>query len=202
MMKKRSASAAHTFPENSQLIRSRRKTLALQIAEDGHLIIRVPMKCPESEIASFIDKHRSWIEKHSEKVRQTYAMAQQLEPFSAQDIRSMAERAAEIIPQRVRFYAEKLGVTYGKITIRAQKTKWGSCTSKGNLSFNCLLMEAPPEVLDSIVVHELCHRIHMDHSKLFYSKVYSIFPDYDKCSSWLKSSGSILIKRLTLGKGQ
>ena len=112
----------------------------------------------------------------------------------------MARKASEIIPQRVRYYAEKLGVTYGRITIRNQKTKWGSCSSKGNLNFNCLLMAAPPEVLDSIIVHELCHRIHMDHSKNFYNEIYRVFPEYDKCDRWLKDNGGSLIKRMVMGK--
>ena len=124
---------------------------------------------------------------------------EQLPPFTAQDIKAMAQQAAEIIPGRVKLYAEKLGVSYGRITIRNQKTKWGSCTSKGNLNFNCLLMAAPPEVLDSVVVHELCHRLHMDHSKAFYAEVYRIFPDYDKWHKWLRDNGAVLIRRMTAG---
>lgn len=185
-----------------EVIRSRRKTLALQIAEDGHLIVRAPLRCPETEIAAFIGKSRRWIETHTEKVIQRNRELEQLPAFSRQDIEDMARRAVDVIPGRVRYYAEKLGVTYGRITIRNQRTKWGSCTSKGNLNFNCLLMAAPPEVLDSVVVHELCHRLHMDHSKAFYAEVRRIFPEYDKWNRWLKDNGAALIRRMTAGTGK
>ena len=114
----------------------------------------------------------------------------------------MADRAAAIIPPRVRHYAALLGVTYGRITIRNQKTRWGSCTSDGNLNFNCLLVETPPEVLDSVVVHELCHRIHQNHSKAFYAEIARVFPDYDRCAKWLKENGGLLIMRMLAGYGK
>ena len=182
---------------NKELIRSKRKTLALQIADDGHLIVRAPLRMPEKEIDSFIEKNRKWIETHAAKVQQTNDELQKLELFSIQDIEEMAQKALEVIPGRVKLYAAKLGVTYGRITIRNQKTKWGSCTSTGNLNFNCLLMAAPPEVLDSVVVHELCHRLHMNHSKEFYAEVYRLFPEYDKWNRWLKDNGALLVKRMT-----
>jgi hypothetical protein len=183
--------------KTTEIIRSKRKTLALQIADDGHLVVRAPMRCPNSDIASFIEKSEKWIQTHTAKVIQRNHELEQLEPFTEQDIRNMAQQAVEVIPKRVKFYAEKLGVTYGRITIRNQKTKWGSCTSKGNLNFNCLLMAAPSEVLDSVVVHELCHRLHMNHSKEFYTELYRIFPDYDKWNKWLKDNGGLLINRMT-----
>ena len=96
----------------------------------------------------------------------------------------------------MKFYAEKIGVTYGRITIRNQKTRWGSCAANGNLNFNCLLMATPVEVIDSVVVHELCHRRHMNHSKEFYGEIYRVYPDYDKWNKWLKDNGGLLIKRM------
>ncbi len=181
------------------IIRSKRKTLALQIADDGHLIVRAPMKYPVKDIISFIEKNEKWIETHIAEVQQRNRELEQLQPFTAQDIDNMADMALAVIPERVKFYAKKLGVAYGRITIRNQRTKWGSCTSKGNLNFNCLLMAAPSEVLDSVVIHELCHRIHMNHSKEFYDEIYRVFPDYDKWNKWLKDNGSLLINRMTAG---
>ena len=192
-------------PENTikaEIIHSKRKTVALQIADDGHLIVRAPLKCPHGDISAFIAKNRKWIEEHTQRVIQRNNELEQLEPFSAQDIEEMAQNALKVIPERVKYYAEKIGVKYGRITIRNQKTKWGSCTSGGNLNFNCLLMAAPSEVLDSVVVHELCHRLHMNHSKEFYAEVYRIFPDYDKWDKWLKDNGSLLIKRMLKGAGK
>lgn len=182
---------------NAEIIRSRRKTVALQIAEDGRLIVRAPLRCSNKDIIAFIEKSEKWIQTHTAKVLQHNRELEQLEPFTEQDMRDMAQKALEIVPERVMYYAEKLGVTYGRITIRNQRTKWGSCTSKGNLNFNCLLMAAPSEVLDSVVVHELCHRLHMNHSKEFYAEIYRVFPNYDKWNKWLKDNGGLLIKRMT-----
>ncbi len=117
-------------------------------------------------------------------------------PFTQEEIKSLKERALRVIPERVRYYAPTIGVDYGRITIRTQKTRWGSCSSKGNLNFNCLLMLAPPEVIDSVIVHELCHRKHMNHSKAFYAEVEKVFPEYKKWHKWLKDNGAAMIKRL------
>jgi len=88
-------------------------------------------------------------------------------------------------------------VTYGRITVRNQKTRWGSCSSKGNLNFNCLLMLTPPEVIDSVVVHELCHLREMNHSPKFYAEVLKVYPDYHKWNGWLKEHGAAIMKRMT-----
>ena len=100
------------------------------------------------------------------------------------------------IPQRVKKYAPIVGVDYGRITIRMQKSRWGSCSSKGNLNFNCLLMAMPEEIRDYVVVHELCHRKEMNHSKRFYDEVYRVFPNYKQCDKWLKENGAILMERM------
>ena len=100
------------------------------------------------------------------------------------------------IPERVAHFAPLVGVTYGRITIRSQHTLWGSCSSKGNLNFNCLLMLTPPEVLDYVVVHELCHRKEMNHSVRFWAEVEHVLPDYEIRRKWLRENGTALISRL------
>ena len=94
-------------------------------------------------------------------------------PLNPGELQVLADEALRVIPERVRFYAPVVGVTYGRITIRNQRTRWGSCSAKGNLNFNCLLMKAPPEVLDYVVVHELCHRLEMNHSPRFWAQAAS-----------------------------
>jgi len=98
----------------------------------------------------------------------------------------------------VKFYASQIGVTYGHITIRNQRTRWGSYSAKGNLNFNCLLMLTPTEVIDSVVVHELCHRKEMNHSDCFYAEVLRVFPDYWKWHGRLKEHGEAIMRRITL----
>ena len=91
------------------------------------------------------------------------------------------------IPGRVACYAPIVGVTYGKITFRIYKSKWGSCKADGSLAFNILLMLTPDEIIDSVIVHELCHRLEMNHSGRFYRQVYRVCPDYDERYRWLKN---------------
>ena len=182
------------------LIRSSRRSLAAEIMPDGTVTVRAPMRMPEKEIRRFLAEKSADIEKHVQKRIRLNRELAKLPPFTADDIREMAGRAAACIPDRVQYYAQQIGVTYGRITIRNQRTRWGSCTADGNLNFNCLLMAAPPEVLDSVIVHELCHRLYANHSKQFYAAVYSTFPDYERCSQWLKQNGSMLIRRMEAGK--
>lgn len=187
------------FAADAEIIRSRRKSAALQISDEGKLIVRVPLWYSDRDISEMIEKNRKWIEVHTAAAMKRNSDLEKLEPFTADELEEMAQRALRVIPEKVRYYAEKLGVTYGRITIRNQKTRWGSCTAKGNLNFNCLLMAVPEEVLDSVVVHELCHRLHMDHSKAFYEDVYRVFPEYDRCNKWLKENGKLLIGRMLAG---
>lgn len=94
------------------------------------------------------------------------------------------------------YFAKQIGVTYGRITIRNQKTRWGSCSSKGNLNFNCLVMLTPLEVIDYVVVHELCHRKEMNHSKAFWAEVEKVLPNYKEQVKWLKENGGQIIGRM------
>ena len=124
-------------------------------------------------------------------------MLEKLQPYTAEEIHALAEKALAVIPEKVRKYASMIGVDYGRITIRNQKTRWGSCSGKGNLNFNCLLMLFPDEVIDYVVVHELCHRKQMNHSAEFYAEVEKIFPEYRRCQKWLKENGNFYMSRLS-----
>ena len=175
-----------------ELIRSRRKTLSLEMRPEG-LLVRAPLRASERQIRSFVDRHRQWIKKHQQKLEQQRRQAMELPAPTEEELETLVQRARQYIPERVRYYALKVGVTYGRITIRNQKSRWGSCSSKGNLNFNCLLMLTPPEVIDSVVVHELCHRKEMNHSEAFYDHVLRVFPEYKRWSRWLKENGKGLM---------
>ncbi len=177
------------------LVRSARKTLSAQIAKDGSIEVRAPLRLPEREVIRFLTEKAGRIGALLEKHRQQAAALAEAPPLTPEMLEALAEQALKVIPERVRHYAKCLGVSYGRITIRCQKTRWGSCAANGNLSFNCLLMLTPPEVLDSVVVHELCHRLEMNHSPAFYAHVYRVFPEYDRCRRWLNAHGSMLLRR-------
>ena len=173
------------------LIRSDRKTVGMQI-KDGKVIVRAPRRLSKAAIDAFVSEHEDWARKHLVKSVE----AQNVPKLTDAELHALADRALQVIPARVAHYASLLGVSYGRITIRAQKTKWGSCSSKGNLNFNCLLLLAPPEVLDSVVVHELCHRKHMNHSAAFYAEIARVMPDYHTRHAWLKKNGTALMNRV------
>ncbi len=177
------------------VIRSNRRTIGLEVKPDGQVIVRVPIRLPDSEICKFVHKHEEWIQKHQEIARQRLEERPPVEKLTMQEIQELADQAVKVIPQRVAYYAPKIGVDYGRITIRNQKTRWGSCSANGNLNFNCLLMLTPSEVIDSVVVHELCHRKEMNHSDRFYAEVLRVFPDYWKWNRWLKENGGQLMQR-------
>ena len=180
-----------------EIIRSKRKTLGLEIKPDGRVIARAPMRMKQSEIDRFINEKSDWIEKHLQRL-QAAQKQNGAEKLTDAEIQALADKALKYIPQRVEYYAKIIGVDYGRITIRNQKTKWGSCSSKGNLNFNCLLMLTPPEVIDSVVVHELCHRKEMNHSKRFYDEVLKAYPEYKKWNKWLKDNGSAIMSRMSV----
>ncbi len=176
--------------------RSRRKTIGFEIKSSGVLTVRAPYRVTEEEIQRRVQAHRRWIEKHMLIVQDRERLAAEQPRFSEEDIRQMAEEALEKIPPRVERYAAEIGVTYGRITIRNQKTRWGSCSSSGNLNFNCLLMQVPEAVMDYVLVHELCHRREMNHSRQFWKLVEQIMPDYRIQERWLKEQGQTLIRRM------
>lgn len=174
------------------VIKSKRKSVSIQIKE-GAVIVRAPKWMKDKEINRLLGLKKDWIEKHLEIYEER---KKSLTPFTDEEIKELTLKAKKIIPQRVEFYAGKIGVDYNRITIRHQKTRWGSCTSSGNLNFNCLLVLFPEEVLDSIVVHELCHRKHMNHSTEFYREIEKAFPEYKKWHKWLKQNGAEYLARL------
>ena len=172
-----------------EIIRTNRKTIGLQLQSSEKLIIRAPKRVSRKDIDAVIENNRKWIEKHIEIFRMEEKERAGVRHLSDIEIDELADRACEVISKRVEYYAPIVGVDYGKITIRNQKTRWGSCSSKGNLNFNVALMRAPLEVLDYVVVHELCHRIHLNHSKDFWNEVARVIPEYKEYEKWLKTNG-------------
>ncbi len=175
-----------------EMVRSRRKTISIEIKSSNRIIVRVPLYMSEKDALDFVREHRSWIDKNLVKAQ----VVESVPKISMAEVREMADEAMKILPPKVEKYAKILDVTYGRITVRNQKTRWGSCSSKGNLNFNCCLVRCPEKVIDYIVIHELCHRIYMNHSKAFYNAVSSVMPDYKECEKWIKEKGKFIISAM------
>ena len=177
-----------------ELIRSNRKTIALQIKGDGRIIVRAPLRMAAKDIQRFVDSKAAWIVKHLAIIQQRQQPV--ASAFTAEQLHQLADAAKQDIPRRAVRFAALVGVTYGRIAIRAQKSRWGSCSGKGNLNFNCLLMLCPEDVRDYVVVHELCHRKELNHSPRFWAEVEKVLPGYRMQRKWLKENGGGLIRRL------
>ena len=177
-----------------KIIRSSRRTLGMEIKQ-GVLIVRAPYFVSNRAIDKFVNSNYTWIEKRLKKLEEQEQKLDGIEPLTEEELKQLVKEAKEVIPPRVAYYAERIGVTYNRISIRCQKTRWGSCSARGNLNFNCLLMLAPVEVLDSVIVHELCHRKEMNHSDRFYREVLKVYPEYHKWNRWLKENGKLLMAR-------
>ena len=172
------------------LVRSSRKTLAVQIRADGTVIARAPLRMPKDRILCFLSEKASWIRMQQGRMQEREKMRQQARiHLDAAQEKELRERAKSVLAQRTAYFARQIGVTYGRITVRDQKTRWGSCSQTGNLNFNFRLILAPLEVLAYVVVHELCHRRQMNHSTQFWQEVAQVLPDYRKRKAWLTENG-------------
>ena len=178
---------------NVKIIRSNRKTLAIQINPDLSVTVRAPMYAPQSDIERILREKESWIQKHIEKIREQEAKKKEIQGESVEseyltneEIKKLADKALQHIPKRVSYYAKQIGVTYGKITIRNQKTRWGSCSSKGNVNFNYQLYYMPRELMDYVIIDELSHRRHMNHSAEFWQEVEKYCKTYRECRKKLR----------------
>lgn len=177
-----------------RIIRSDRRTMEIQICSGDEILFRVPSRATDPDIRRLLAQKADWIRKALSKAAKKEKPSVPL--LTPEECRIMTAEARAVIPERVRYHAGRMGLSYGRITLRTQRTRWGSCSGQGNLNFNILLMLAPEGVLDSVVVHELCHLIHHNHSQAFWNEVYRWFPDYDRYHDWLKKNGGYLLARL------
>lgn len=174
--------AAFTY----NLIRSKRRSLSLGISEDGMITVRAPERFPAAEADRFVYEHKDWIAaRKAEIMRQ-----KELRPVYSDEERARGRaRARRIFEEKCRIFSERMGVSYGRISIREQKSRWGSCSTQGNLNFNWKLALMPEEIQDYLAVHELAHRIEMNHSPRFWAVVERQIPDYRERRAWLKKNG-------------
>ncbi|WP_038029993.1 M48 family metallopeptidase [Thermonema rossianum] len=225
----------HPLPFSvDRIIRSKRKTIALQITEEGELWVRAPYHAKESDIYRVLLKHVAWVEKHLAAARQrkaarperlfvegelfyylghTYPLR-----FSVQTPQPLLfdgaafvmhagkqaeaallfekwyiEQAAVFLPERVAGWAARAGLQgyYTAVKVSRARKRWGSCSSKGSLNFSWRLMMAPVEVVDYVIVHELAHLRHHNHSAAFWQEVERQMPGYAVHHRWLRQHGHL-----------
>ncbi len=181
---------------NVEVRRSKRKSAAIKITADMQIVVYVSLYVSDNQIERMVISKSKWIDEHMLKVQSTIDERSKLEKITFEQVKELADQAVEYIPKRVKYYAEKENFVYNKITIKNLVSRWGSCSTKGNLNFNCLLMLTPDYVIDYIVVHELCHLREMNHSEKFWAEVEKIMPDYQRAELWLKQNGGNLISRM------
>ncbi len=167
-----------------RLVRSKRKSLAIEVTASLEIIVRAPLFLSKSKIERFVAEHEQWAEKAIEKIKEKQKNRPP-EP-NEQQIKILKERARELLPQRVKFYSELMGLAPSKVKITSAKTRFGSCSGKNSLCFSYRLMLYPEAAIDYVVVHELAHIKHKNHGKQFYALVEKYMPDYKQREKLLK----------------
>lgn len=185
-----------------RLIKSRRKTYSITLEADGTLTLRTPLSMSSRRAKQLLSEKENWIiQKYTALQKKKAALQKQLAGNPLYALTETEKKALEkrlrkdarlYFEKRAAHYAQLLGVSYGSLTIRGQKTRWGSCSGRGNLSFNWRLMLAPPQVADYVAAHEVCHLKHMNHSPAFWQTVEQVFPGYRECRKWLRQNGDSL----------
>lgn len=158
-----------------KLIRSKRKTISLMIDEKCQIVVRAPMRMSQKDIDDTVARHTLWIDRHMPAARERMNNSLKITP---ELIAELTERAKTEIPPRVMYFAKMMGVKPTGIKITSARKRFGSCSGKNSLCFSCLLMMYPSEAIDCVVVHELAHIKHHNHSAAFYEYIYEYMPDY------------------------
>ncbi len=214
-----------------KVIRSKRRTIALEITHDATLIVRAPNRAPDKAIADLIREKRGWILRHLEGMRrrprpavheylegEIFLFLGGLYPLTfvddgrnvisrldrlyvsrslLPDIRRSLERwymreAELIVKERCAYFSMVTGLVPASVRVTGARRRWGSCTSEGNVNFSWRLVQAPPGIVDYVVVHELAHLSHHNHSQSFWHKVSGILPDYRERRAWLKENEHLM----------
>lgn len=156
------------------LVRSRRKTLSIQLKPDGSLLVRAPFASQTVRIEEFVRSHRDWIEKNREKLRQRPAPL----PLTPEKEKELRRLTRERVLPRVPYWSARVGAVPRKTQISPALKRWGSCSSKGTVSLSLMLGEQEEDAADYVIVHELCHLKEMNHSPRFWQLVESVLPDW------------------------
>lgn len=173
-----------------EVIYSRRRSMALEVTGDGVVKARLPVGVSRGEAKRFVEAHREWIQNKYRRAgeRRKNHLKRKLPAFEELSREQRAAMKQEFL-ERTEHFAKEMCVTYGRVSIRNQKTRWGSCSSKGNLNFNYRLYFLPAELMDYVIIHELAHRKYMNHSGDFWREVETYCHNARSCRKQLKEIG-------------
>ena len=160
---------------NYTLVRSKRKSVAIQVDADCNITVRAPLKLSQKEIDKILLGKKSWLEKTIISQREK---KKNIKEYSDDDIKLLRKNAKEIIPEKVKYYASIMQVVPASVKINSAKKRYGSCSGTNNLNFSLYLMDKDERFIDYVVVHELAHIKHHNHSKDFYKFIEQFMPDY------------------------
>ena len=177
-----------------ELKRSKRKTVSVEISREARVIVRAPLKMKKEEIDTFLNSKRSWITTNLAQMEQMLKDAPK--KLDENEIKALKKSARALILPRVEYYASRMGVSYGTVAFRRQKTRFGSCSSKKNLNFNIAIALMPEQIVDYVIVHELAHLKEMNHSPRFWQEVASVILDCMDRRRWLQKNGIKFIQRI------
>ncbi|MEL7654795.1 MAG: SprT family zinc-dependent metalloprotease [Bacillota bacterium] len=160
-----------------EIIRTRRKTLALYVRQDGRIEVRAPLKASKDYIDGFVIKKQDWIKSTQDKLFARYS-AKKVIQLTRQEEARYKKQAKALFQQKCQSFAEQMGLSHKSVKVNGAKTRWGSCNRKGDINFTYRLIFAPEELIDYVVVHELAHTKEMNHSADFWTIVEQTMPDY------------------------
>jgi predicted metal-dependent hydrolase len=166
----------------------RARLMRLAVYPDGAVVVVAPSRFGKPAIDRFIQKYAPWVERKIEESKGRTILR-----IARRDIPMLKKRAETFVRDRCAHFAKVYGTTFGTITVRSQKTRWGSCSHKGNLSFNYKIALLPPHLAEYIIVHEICHLRELNHSKRFWKLVAQLIPDYKSCRREIRAIATVYL---------
>ena len=169
---------------NYTLLRSRRRTLAIEVTRDGHVLVRAPLRTTQKSIDEFLSRRADWINAALQRQR---TRREAYPPLTQAEVEVLRQKAQELLPMKVAHWARIMGVMPTGVKITSAQKRFGSCSGKNSLCFSLYLMRYPEAAIDAVVVHELAHIRHKNHSPAFYAEVERYLPDYRQRARLLKN---------------
>lgn len=164
------------------LIRSKRRTVALEVKPDLTVILRAPIKMPKKEIERFLETHRDWLHRALDQTAERKTKNEEIELRE----KELRQEAKNYLPGRTAQWAERMGVSPAGVKITSAKTRFGSCSPKNQICYSWRLMAYPEKAVDYVIVHELAHILQKNHSVKFYSVVERYLPDWKERRTMLR----------------